>query len=46
VEARAAIADEVGQVIVQAMREAGKTFKFLCPIDGEYKIGLNWKDTH
>lgn len=46
VEAREAIAEEVGQVIVDALRRAGEQFNFRCPIDGEYKIGNNWKDTH
>lgn len=46
VEAKERIADEVGQVIVDAMRACTEAFDFLCPIDGEYKVGNNWKDTH
>lgn len=40
------IADEVGQVAVWAIVKAGEHFKFRCPLDGEYKIGKNWAETH
>ncbi|MFB2563633.1 DNA polymerase [Rhizobium sp. IMFF44] len=40
------LAEEVGQIVVQAMRDAGTYFAFGCPIDGEFKIGNNWKETH
>ena len=39
-------ADTVGQHAVQAIRQAGKDFNFLCPLDGEYKVGDNWAETH
>jgi DNA polymerase I-like protein with 3'-5' exonuclease and polymerase domains len=39
-------ADDVGRIAVQAMREAGKPYEFRCPLDGEYKIGSNWAETH
>lgn len=26
--------------------DAGEFFKFRCPLDGEYKIGSNWAETH
>lgn len=45
-ECRPEIADEVGRLVVQGMRDAGTFFAFGCPIDGEFKIGNNWKDTH
>tara|TARA_R110002167_G_scaffold123069_2_gene301913 strand:+ start:216 stop:2054 length:1839 start_codon:yes stop_codon:yes gene_type:complete len=41
-----AIADEVGKMQVEAYQEAGKYFNFRIPIDGEYKVGMNWADTH
>ena len=40
------IADEVGKMQVEAYQEAGKHFNFRIPIDGEYKVGTNWSDTH
>ena len=39
-------ADELGQNFVDSIVEAGKILKFNCPLDGEYKIGHNWKETH
>ena len=44
--AREEIADDVGQIAVQSFRKAGEFFNFRCPIDGEYKIGANWSETH
>lgn len=46
VDCREAIAEEVGEVLVKSMKLAGEHFKFRCPIDGEYKVGNNWKETH
>lgn len=40
------IADEIGQVGVQSIVQAGEHFRFRCPLDGEYKIGKNWAETH
>lgn len=39
-------ADQVGQVIVQSIKDAGKLLKSNCPLDGEYKVGANWAETH
>lgn len=36
----------VGKIAVGAIRKAGEYFKFRCPLDGEYKTGKNWKETH
>lgn len=46
IEARPEIADEVGQAGVDAIRGAGEVYNFRCPLDGEYKIGNNWAETH
>ena len=40
------IAEEAGKACVQSIRDAGVAFKLRCPLDGEYKIGRNWKETH
>jgi DNA polymerase I-like protein with 3'-5' exonuclease and polymerase domains len=40
------IADEVGKAAVQSIREAGVAYNLRCPLDGEYKIGRNWRETH
>lgn len=39
-------ADMIGQHGVAAIRSAGKELGFRCPLDGEYKIGNNWAETH
>lgn len=36
----------VGQAAVEAMREAGEALGFECPLDGEFKFGANWAETH
>lgn len=40
------IAEEVGKAFKQSIIEAGEHFKLRCPLDGEYKIGRNWRETH
>lgn len=39
-------AELVGNMAVKAIRSAGEYYKFRCPLDGEYRIGDNWKETH
>ena len=39
-------ADTVGRLAVDSIREAGQYFNLRCPLDGEYKIGKSWKETH
>lgn len=39
-------ADCVGFTGVQAISEAGVYFDMKCPLTGEFKVGLNWADTH
>lgn len=46
VDAREALATLVGETLVQSMRDTTEVFNFRCPIDGEFKIGANWRDTH
>jgi len=38
--------DEVGQLAVQSIKDAGTHFNFRCPLDAEYKVGNSWADTH
>jgi DNA polymerase I-like protein with 3'-5' exonuclease and polymerase domains len=45
-ETREELANEVGTVIVESMWRAGQLFSFRIPIDGEFKLGRNWRDTH
>jgi DNA polymerase I-like protein with 3'-5' exonuclease and polymerase domains len=39
-------ADFVGEFAVKSIRKAGEHFNLRCPLDGEYKIGGNWSETH
>jgi DNA polymerase I-like protein with 3'-5' exonuclease and polymerase domains len=39
-------AEQIGKEVVKAMRETTKYYKLRCPIDGEYKIGRSWNETH
>jgi DNA polymerase I-like protein with 3'-5' exonuclease and polymerase domains len=45
-EVREDQADLVGQLGVQAIREATCSLKLNCPLDGEYNVGRNWAETH
>jgi len=40
------IAEEVGKAAKLSIVEAGEVFQLRCPLDGEYKIGRNWRETH
>lgn len=46
VQVREHLAEEVGEIIVESFREAGRFFNLRCPLDGDYKIGNNWAETH
>jgi DNA polymerase I-like protein with 3'-5' exonuclease and polymerase domains len=40
------IAEDVGKAFRQSIIEAGEAYNLRCPLDGEYKIGRNWRETH
>ena len=46
IECRPEDAEHVGKCAVQAIIQAGETFNLNCPLDGEYRIGNNWAETH
>ena len=39
-------AERVGQLGRKAIQDAGVVLGLRCPLDGEYKIGNNWYETH
>ena len=39
-------ADEFGKLAVQSIIDAGKQLNVRCPLNGKYKIGNNWSETH
>jgi DNA polymerase I-like protein with 3'-5' exonuclease and polymerase domains len=46
IETPAHYADTVGRMGVRAIRLAGETLSLRCPLDGEYRVGNNWAETH
>lgn len=46
VECSEDVAEDVGKALVLSMNEAGESFDLRVRIDGEYKIGKNWGETH
>ena len=45
-EVREDLVDFVGQLAVDCIQTAGNYYNLLCPLDGEYKVGDNWSETH
>jgi DNA polymerase I-like protein with 3'-5' exonuclease and polymerase domains len=39
-------AEEFGRLAVQSIKDAGRKLKLRCELDGQYKIGNNWAETH
>lgn len=39
-------ADELGKLFCDSLTKAGEQLKFKCRLDGEYKVGANWAETH
>ena len=39
-------AQTVGRILVQSIIDAGKLLELRCPLDGEFKIGNTWAETH
>ena len=35
-----------GEIAVRAIKEAGEEFNLNCPLDGQYKVGETWQQTH
>ena len=45
-EVPAQLAEVTGEAAKQSIIEAGLFYKLRCPLDGEYKYGANWRETH
>jgi DNA polymerase-1 len=39
-------ADELGKLAVECIRQAGEQLNFKVPMDGGFKVGASWADTH
>jgi len=46
IEANAEIADVVGRKAVESIVDSGKYFNFRCPLNGAFRVGANWAETH
>jgi DNA polymerase-1 len=46
VAVRPEIAEEASRIAVEAARHITEVFNWRCPLDGEAKLGGNWKETH
>ena len=46
VEVKEKQADQFGRLAVDCIVRAGSDFKLNCPLDGEYKVGKTWAQTH
>jgi len=46
IEAPESQADTVGWLMVESIKAAGVQLDLKCPLDGEYKVGNNWAETH
>ena len=45
-EVKVGLEDKYGKLAQDAIRSAGNYLSFRCRLDGEYKIGNNWAETH
>tara|TARA_R110002153_G_scaffold29441_2_gene90494 strand:- start:233 stop:1522 length:1290 start_codon:yes stop_codon:yes gene_type:complete len=39
-------AEKYGYLAVECLKAAGLAFNLRCPLDGEYKVGTTWAETH
>lgn len=46
VEVREDQAEKFGWLAVECIKAAGVHYNLRCPLDGEFKVGSNWKETH
>ena len=40
------LADKLGLAAIKAIKESKFIYNFNCPLDGEYKVGQSWSETH
>ena len=46
IETKPEYANQIGTMASEAIREAARRFNFVCPLDGDMKIGRTWAETH
>lgn len=40
------MAETLGKLAAESIEIAGRHFGMRCPTTGEYKVGMNWAETH
>lgn len=45
-EAKPEHVERVGELMVEGIRKVTQDYGLRCPLDGEYKVGNNWAETH
>jgi len=45
-EVKASQAEKFGWLAVECIKAAGERLELKCPLDGEYKVGDTWAETH
>jgi DNA polymerase I-like protein with 3'-5' exonuclease and polymerase domains len=45
-EVKPELVETYGELAVKAIQSAGRELKMKCPMDGEYKVGESWAETH
>ena len=45
-EVREDLSENVGKMAVDCIIKAGEYYNLRCPMDGEYKVGRDWSETH
>lgn len=46
IEVKEGLENDIGNIILRAANDAGKELGFVPPLDAEFKVGQNWKETH
>jgi len=46
IECKPELGEQIGQMGKEAIRKAGESLGFRCPLDGAYAVGRTWADTH
>jgi DNA polymerase I len=46
IEVKESQAEFAGELAVNSLIKAGEHLNLRCPMDGEYKVGDNWSETH
>jgi len=45
-EVKPELVETYGELAIKAIKAAGKELNMKCPMDGEYKVGESWAETH